>query len=116
MPTCQHHAMTLRLAAIRLIDLHTVFAKLLNSSPVTLTLTLAEAPCEAQLRILALASAFAPVVITARVDTERWDGRGFPAEIVAVECPPKLPALKLHQRRLRKGIMMRKRGVVLMPE
>jgi hypothetical protein len=106
----------LRIAVLRLIDLHTVFVKLLNNSPVTLTLWLEDAPSEAQLRILALASAFAPVVITAQVQVDRWNPRGFPATIVTVECPPKLPALKLHQRRLRRNIAMRKRGATLMPE
>ena len=104
------------MAVLRLVDLHTVFVKLLGESPVTLTLWLEEAPSEAQLRILALASAFAPVVVTARVQTDRWNPRGFPATIVTVECPPKLPAMKLHQRRLRKHIAMRKRGATLMPE
>ena len=102
----------LRLSIIRLGDLHTCFAKIVDSA-VLLPLCLTEAPSEQQLRTLALASPFAPVMVTARVSTT-WNGKAFPAEIITVESPLRLQIPR--KRTLRSGLGLRKRGGVMLPE
>ena len=102
----------LRLAIIKLSDLHTCFAKITDSA-VLLPLHLDEPPSEQQLRLLALASPFAPVMVTARVSTA-WNGKAFPAEITSVESPPRIQIPK--KRTLRTGVWIRKRGGVMLPE
>ena len=107
-----HPSTPLRLAIIKLSDLHTCFAKATDSA-VLLPLHLLEAPSEPQLRLLALASPFAPVMVTVRVSTA-WNGKAFPAEITSVESPLRIQIPK--KRTLRSGVGIRKRGGVMMPE
>jgi hypothetical protein len=84
-------------------------------SPVTLTLILEEAPSEPQLRLLSLASPFTPVIITARIDTCCWNGKGFSAVIDTIESPPPKPSAP-NKRKMRQNLAVRKRGACMLPE
>jgi hypothetical protein len=103
----------LRLAVLRLHDLQTCIAKA-PISAVVLPLRFNQALSEPQLRILALATPFIPVMITVRV-SDKWTDNAFPAEIITVESPPRVPNFK-RLRKIRTGLAVRKRGGVMMPE
>jgi hypothetical protein len=106
--------MELRLSVIRLHNLHFCITKASNSA-VILPLHFRDALSEPQLRILALATPFAPVTITAKV-SEDWADGAFPAELVTVETPPRVSAPR-RQRKIREGVTVRKRGGgVMLPQ
>ena len=101
------------LSVIRLHNLHFCVAKAPRSA-VILPLHFRDALSEPQLLILALATPFAPVTITARV-SQNWTNGAFPAELLTVESPTRVPGPK-RQRKMREGVSVRKRGGVMLPE
>ena len=102
-----------RLVVIRLHDLYTCVAKA-EKSPVVSIIRFTDPLSEPQLRILSLATPFAPVVITANVSDD-WVCGAWRAELVTVESPVKMPVFG-RKRRVRVGVAVRKRGGVMLPE
>jgi hypothetical protein len=96
-----------RFAVLRLVGVDTVYAKE-PDSPVVVSLHLLEPLSDAQLRHLAIASPWNPVIVEACMDCV-WDGSGFGARINVIETTPKVP-LYHPKRRLREGLYKRKRG------
>jgi hypothetical protein len=97
----------MRLAALRLTGTSVLYAKE-PSSPVVLVLSIVEPLMDSQLRLLSLAAPWSPVVIEACVD-DTHDGVGFTARIDVIESLPKIP-IQQPKRRLRAGLVKRKRG------
>ena len=102
-----------RLVVIRLHDLYTCVAKAADS-PVVSILRFTDPLSEPQLRILSLATPFAPVVVTANVSDD-WVCGAWRAELVTVESPVKMPVVS-KKRKIRAGVAVRKRGGVMLPE
>jgi hypothetical protein len=96
----------MRLAALRLAGTDMVFAKE-PSSPVVLCLVLTEPLVDSQLRLLAMATPWSPVMIEACVADAL--NQGFAATIDTIETLPKIPIVQ-PRRRLRTGLVKRKRG------
>jgi hypothetical protein len=79
-----------RLSVLRLVNVDTLFAKE-PSDPVVLALRPSPPLSDAQIRRLALAAPWNPVMMEAEVHLERWDSTSntFEAEIVMVETVAK---------------------------
>ena len=105
----------LRMAALRLTDACTLHAKESDSSPVMLTLKPTPPLENAQLRRLAPATPWKPVMIGAVVDFEKWDPdtKAFEAEIHTIESLPRLPndGKRVHRRKV-PNLIKQKRGFV----
>ena len=99
---------TMRLAVLRLTGTDIVYAKE-PSSPVVLTLFVTEPLLDSQLRLLALAAPWSPIMIEACVDDTWHAGGGFGTRIDVIETLPKIP-IPQPKRRLRAGLVKRKRG------
>jgi hypothetical protein len=91
----------MRLAALRLVGTDTLYAKE-PKSPVVLALSLTEPLSDQQLKHLAIAAPWSPVMIEACVE-------GSSARIDVVEPLPRIQPLP-PKRRLRAGLSKRKRG------
>ena len=87
-----------RLVVLRLSSARMLYAKEVGS-PVVLTLVMLEPLSDPQLRHIANASPWAPVVIEATID-DTWLYPGFGANVTFVETMPKIPiiAVLLHQK------------------
>jgi hypothetical protein len=96
-----------RLAVLRLASINLVYAKE-PDSPVVLALFLLEPLSDPQLRHLAIAAPWNPVMIEVDIDNT-WHGLGFGAHISVIETIPKVPAFH-PRRRLKAGLHRRKRG------
>jgi hypothetical protein len=96
-----------RLAVLRLASVGVLYAKEIES-PVVMALVMLEPLSDLQLRHLANASPWAPVMVEASVD-DKWHNPGFGACISFVETLPKIPAIP-PKKRLRNGLIKRKRG------
>lgn len=96
----------MRLAVLRLAGADLVYAKE-PSSPVVLCLVLSEPLLDSQLRLLAVATPWNPVMVEACVG-DAWC-QGFAATIDSIETLPKIPIVQ-PRRRLRMGLVKRKRG------
>jgi hypothetical protein len=96
-----------RLAAIRLLRADTLLVKT-PDQPVSLKLHLVDPLTDAQMRLLAQASPWNPLIILAQLGP--WDDRrmAIDAEIMEIESPPKSIAQK-RAKRLRWGLTKRKR-------
>ena len=101
-----------RLAVLRLASIGLLYAKE-PGSPVVLALVMLEPLSDLQLRHIANASPWAPVMIEASVD-DIWHGAtttagGFGAHVHFVETLPKIPAIQ-PKKRMKDGLFKRKRG------
>jgi hypothetical protein len=97
----------MRLAVLRLAGTDVVYAKE-PSSPVVLALSITEPLLDSQLRLLALAAPWSPIMIEACLD-DTHNGVGFRARIDVIETLPKIP-IPQPRRRLKAGLVKRKRG------
>ena len=96
-----------RLVVLRLSSARMLYAKEVGS-PVVLALVMLEPLSDPQLRHIANASPWAPVVIEATID-DTWLYPGFGANVTFVETMPKIPIIA-PKKRLRDGLFKRKRG------
>ena len=92
----------MRLAVLRLVGTNLLYAKE-PESPVVLALSLSEPLHDEQLKHLVVAAPWSPVMIEALVEGTR-------ARIDVIEpLPPRIPVVQ-PKRRLRTGLVRRKRG------
>jgi hypothetical protein len=96
-----------RLAVLRLASTNLVYAKE-PESPVVLALFLLEPLSDPQMRHLAIAAPWSPVMIEVEIDNT-WHGLGFGARISVIETMPKIQTFQ-PRRRLKAGLYKRKRG------
>ncbi len=97
-----------RLAALRLADARTLLAKR-PDAPCAMLLEPADPLAEAQLRMLAAAAPWSPVMMEA--DVGEWNGRAFVADITSIEALPRPPAMPRPRRKPR----LEKKNPRLMP-
>ena len=97
----------MRLAVLRLVSSDILYAKE-PDSPVILALRMLEPLSDLQLRHLAVASPWSPVVVDADVE-DSWRGDGFGARVFSIETLPRVSVIQ-PKRRLREGHYKRKRG------
>ena len=97
----------MRLAVLRMASVDLVYAKE-PTSPVVLALRMLDPLSDLQIRHLAVAAPWNPIMVEAVVD-DVWRGPGFGASISSIETLPRIPLVK-PKRRLREGQFKRKRG------
>jgi hypothetical protein len=97
-----------RFAAIRLVKADTLLVKK-TDQPVSLKLNLVDPLTDAQMRLLAQASPWSPLIIL--VQLGQWNDRllALDAVVTEIESPPRNLVHK-HTNKLRWGLVKRKRG------
>ena len=100
--------MTTKFAAIKLIKHDTLLVKELKN-PVAFKLNIVDPLTTAQMGMLALASPYKPLIITAKLGSWNNQAQAMDAEVNTIESLSKPPTLK-HRNVLRWGLSKRKRG------
>jgi hypothetical protein len=100
--------MLTRMAVLRLDNARTLVAKQ-PESPVVLILVLEMDLSAEQMRRLCVATPYEPVMVMAKV-SDKWDGRGFHAEIVEIEVLCRSELRVKQTRSARAGLVKRRRG------
>jgi len=97
-----------KFAAIKLIKHDTLLVKT-PDQPITIKLNITDPLTTAQMRMLATASPYSPLIINTQVGKWNDDLQAMDAKIVTIESLSKQPVSK-HRNTLRWGLVKRKRG------
>jgi hypothetical protein len=99
-----------RFAAIRLVKSDTLLVKT-PDQPVSLKLNLVDPLTNAQMRLLAQASPWNPLIIIAQLGKWNDELLAINATVTEIESPPRNIPPK-HTKKLRWGLIKRKRGFI----